>query len=291
MNLEKLLRNKFIYEELKKNKYPSLSELLEKTRSGLSIIYSAKNENISKSTLNRDFRDIEELFGVNIEFDPKERGYFVEDSENDFVIEKALESLNLFYLMKNKPDALNFIRFSPRKASGTDLFVDILHAIDDNKKVRFLYSHYEKKGPTVRIVSPLGLKEFKGFWYLVADDKGTIKVFGLDRITGLSKYNENAKRPKDFDMDEYFKHCYGIVRFPDSEPEEVLIKMKPIKAAYYKANPLHHSQKIVEKNDKYVIISLYVYYTYDLKQELRSHLKEELEVIQPENSLETERYY
>lgn len=291
MNLEKLLRNKFIYEELKKGSYPSLNEMREMIRSKFALVYSPKNEEISLSTLNRDLRDIEKIFGVNIEFDDTKRGYYIDNSEHEIVIEKALESLNLFYLLENTPEALRYIRFSPRKASGTDYFVDILHAITDNKKVRFIYKHYEKDGIAERIVSPLGLKEFKGFWYLIADDKGTIKVFGLDRISGLAKYNENAKRPKNFDIDDYFKHCYGIVRFPDSEPEEVLIKMKPIKAAYYKANPLHHSQKIVEENKKYVVVSLYVYYTYDLKQELRSHLREELEVIQPKDSLNSERYY
>lgn len=291
MNLEKLLRNKFVFEEIRKKEYPSLSDLLEKISINYTRVYTPRKESISETTLKRNFREIEEIFGVDIRYSAQEKGYYVEDAEHDVIIEKALESLNLFYLMKNTPRALKHIRFAPRKASGTDLFFGVLDAIEEKKKIRFFYTHYEKKEITERIVSPLGLKEFKGFWYLVANGQKGIRVFGLDRISGLTKLLENADNPQDFSLDGYFKHCYGIVRFPDSEPQEIQIKMIPIKAAYYKANPLHHSQKIVEENSDYVIISLFVYYTYDLKQELRSHLTSEVEVIQPKGSLDSERYY
>lgn len=291
MNLEKLLRNKFVFEELKKKQYPSLANLLEKINTNYSFIYSPKKTSISETTLKRNFKEIESMFGVNIKYSAYEKGYYVEDSEHDIIIEKALESLNLFYLMKNTPNALKYIRFDSRKAAGTDLFFEILSAIEEKKKIRFIYRQYEKNETTERIVSPLGLKAFKGFWYLVAKDSQAIKLFGLDRITAMSMLKENADYPKDFSLDEYFKHCYGIVRFPDDEPQEVLIQMKPIKAEYYKANPLHHSQKVVEENSEYVTISLFLYYTYDLKQELRSHLPGELKIIKPEETHEEERYY
>jgi hypothetical protein len=291
MNLEKLLRNKFIFETLRKKQYPSLATLLEKIETNFSLVYSPRKTSISETTLKRNFKEIESMFGVNIEYSAYEKGYYIEDSEHDIVIEKALESLNLFYLMKNTPNALKYIRFDTRKASGIDLFFEVLSAIEEKKKIRFFYKQYEKNETTERKVSPLGLKAFKGFWYLVAKDKDIIKVFGLDRITGLSRLIDKADYPKDFSLDEYFKHCYGIVRFPDDIPQEILIKMKPIKAEYYKANPLHHSQRIVEENQNYVIISLYVYYTYDLKQELRSHLPNELEIIKPQETHSEERYY
>ena len=93
-------------------------------------------------------------------------------------------------------------------------------------------------------------------------------------------------------MEKHFEHCYGIVNFSDEAPQEVLIKMKPIKGAYYKANPLHTSQKVIEETEDYTIVSLFIKFTYDLKQELRSHAKGEVELLKPQNGLEgEERYY
>jgi len=125
---------------------------------------------------------------------------------------------------------------------------------------------------------------------LVAGEENKIKIFGLDRISGLHKSMEKSAYPKDFSLDSYFEHCYGIVRLPNTEPQVIVIWAIPIKAAFYKANPLHSSQKVVEETADYTLFSLFVYFTYDLQQEIRSHGEERVKIIKPENELKIERY-
>lgn len=292
MNLEKLLRNKYIYDLISRKSFISKEEILENVNTNFVEIFSAKIEDLSATTIKRSIGEIKEMFNVDVIYSHIKKGYYIESSGLDESVSDVLDSLNLFYLINNTPNALNHIRFAPRKAIGIEYFFEIVKAIESKKKILFIYTHYEKKESTQRKVSPLGLKEFKGFWYLVSLDGGIIKNFGLDRISGLRIINEKSAAKKDFSMEKHFEHSYGIVNFPDEEPQEVLIKMKPIKWSYYKAKPLHHTQKLVEETADYTIISLYIKFTYDLKQELRSHAKGELEVLKPENGLDgEERYY
>ena len=295
--LTKLMRCKIIIEEVEKGTYPTGEYLLDRIARWLEgfkeLIPDIKTE-ISERTLTRDRKNIKEIFNIDISYDTKRKGYYIGESysKNDRIL-SALDAIHVFFIQKNIPNANKHIRFAPRQASGTEQFFHILKAIEDKKKVQFLYEQYEKEEETQRSVSPLGLKEFKGFWYLIAEDEKGIKTFGLDRIKGLYISLENAVTRKDFDLDEYYKYCYGIVRFPNDEPQEIIIKTTAIKAKYYQANKLHSSQ-IIEENPNDVhylyIIRLYMYLTYDLQQELRSHGEKELAVIKPENALEKERY-
>ncbi len=293
--LLKLLRCKLIIEELEKGYYPSLTALTNKINHWLESVHLFDGDiktDISKRTVKRDIAEIRQLFNINIEHSKTQNGYLINGSTLDSNhIHTLLDNLHLFFIQKNAPDANKHIRFAPRQASGSELFFIILKATNDQKKVAFTYSQYEKQEVSQRLVSPLGLKEFKGFWYLVASENKGIKTFGLDRISGLSVSLENAFIPEYFDLDEYYEHCYGIVRLPNDEPLDIIIKTTHIKAAYYKANPLHHSQRIIEETNEYTIFSLYMYLTYDLQQELRSHGVDQVEVLKPKRALDGERYF
>ncbi len=293
-SLVKLVRCKVILEEIEKGKNPSRRDLIQIVQQQLEYLNDLHGDiktEFSESTLKRDLVDIKSVFNVNIEND---RGYYIaEESTNELKkIMEPLEAVYLKLLLTGVPDTRKYIRFTPRKATkGIEYFTKILKAIKNKKKIQFLYHQYEKQEQKIRLVSPLGLKEAKGFWYLIASDDKGIKTFGIDRIDGISISLENAMVPDGFDLDEYYKHCYGIVRFPNSEPEEIIIKTTPIKAAYYKANPLHHSQKIIEETKQYTTFRLYMYLTYDLQQELHSHMPSEVQVLKPEDALDKVRYY
>jgi hypothetical protein len=125
----------------------------------------------------------------------------------------------------------------------------------------------------------------------VTHDHEVVKTFGLDRISNLTVTGKKSERKDDFCLDTYYKDCYGIVRFPDEEPQEILIWTTPIKASYYKANPLHKSQKEVENTAEHTIFSINTYLTYDLQQELRSHGEDSVKIIQPKDGMITKRYY
>ena len=295
MKIAELWRYKKIIDEIEKKNYPSREELLETVNNHLfeaDEMYASSFKQITLRTLHRDLKKIESIFGIEINSNKREKGYEILSVEHqDEEMLRLLDSLNLFFVSQNIKIYKKYIHFESRKVNVSDTYIEILTAIKKGKKVKFLYSHYEKKA-TERFVSPLGLKEFKGFWYLICKDEKGIKTFGLDRITGLTITTNNFKYPQDFSLNDYYKYCYGIVRFSDSEPKEIKIKLLHIKAQYYKVNPLHNSQKIEVLDDKYSLLTMYAYLTYDLQQELRSHYKDELIVLEPKGVMEKPpRYY
>ncbi|HOL87117.1 MAG TPA: WYL domain-containing protein, partial [Defluviitoga tunisiensis] len=77
--------------------------------------------------------------------------------------------------------------------------------------------------------------------------------------------------PTDFDANEYFKYCYGIVRPDDLKPEEVLLSFTPEQGKYIKSLPLHSSQEIIIDNDSELVIKLKIFITYDFVMEILSY--------------------
>lgn len=297
MNIEQLLRCKTILELVENGRYPTLKDLNEAVNNmlyKLQELNDSESKSVTDRTTKRDITDIRSLLRVYIDYDIINKGYYIEDKDyNENECNALLEAANLVFVLQNMNNVKGNISFEPRKAkSGTVHFFEMLEAIRKRHKISFNYSHYEKKESTNREVSPLGLKEFKGFWYLVAHDGKAYKTFGLDRISNLMVIKTGKSYyPKEFSLENYYEHCYGIVRFSDEEPQEILIRTAPIKASYYKANPLHKSQKIVDVQAEFTIFSIFTYLTYDLQQELLSHGEKEVSVIQPSDGLVIKRYY
>ena len=82
---------------------------------------------------------------------------------------------------------------------------------------------------------------------------------------GFDSYN--------FNVSEYFKHCFGIIR-PDDEdsaPEKIILSFNSFKGKYIKSLPLHHSQQLLIDNETETRVSIEVYITHDLLMEILSH--------------------
>jgi hypothetical protein len=65
-------------------------------------------------------------------------------------------------------------------------------------------------------------------------------------------------------LKDYFKHCLGVARFKDSEPEYIRIKFTDWAMSYVRARLLHRSQRIVVDHPNYMVAELYIYRTYEL---------------------------
>ncbi len=295
MKIEQLLRCKTIIDEIRKNTYPSIEELggsVNKMLHNLHQLSDMEHKDVVIRTIKRDIEDIRRVLKIDIVYNSKENGYFIENTFPDYDCDALLEAINLVFVLQNMENVKDYISFDARKAKkGTTYFFEILEAIRNKKKIEFDYTHYEKKELSKRLVSPVGLKEFKGFWYLVTRDNNVVKTFGLDRVSNLTVKGQKSELNSNFFLDEYYKDCYGIVRFHDEEPQEILIWTTPIKASYYKANPLHKSQNIKEETSEYTIFSIKVYLTYDLQQELRSHGEDSVKITQPIDGMKTKRFY
>jgi predicted DNA-binding transcriptional regulator YafY len=152
-------------------------------------------------------------------------------------------------------------------------------------QIHFTYHKYWEEQPTFRNVEPLALKEFKNRWYIVAKDlkDNKIKSFALDRLSGLEISKKHFQFPEDFDVNHYYKHCFGIISPEEGQQlQEVILSFDPYQGKYIKSLPLHESQEILKDNDIELLIRLNLYITHDFLMEILS-LGEYVKVIQPEN--------
>ena len=245
------------------------------------------NFNVSKRQFKRDLEDIGSIFEIEINYDFKRRVYAIEEELQSEVSRRRLEAFDTFNALKIGENISKAIQFENRRRQGTENLFGLLHAITNNLQIRFTYQKFWEDKPSQRTVGPLALKEFKNRWYLISTipDKdfsdGIIKTFGLDRISSLEITTNKFKCPKNFDLEEYFRHCFGIISPLEEKPTEVILSFDPDQGKYIKTLPLHHSQQIIVDNGDELRIKLLIYNTFDFRMELLAH-GNTVRVLQPE---------
>jgi predicted DNA-binding transcriptional regulator YafY len=236
----------------------------------------------AKRTIQRDFDAIRSIYNIDIRFDFRRGVYVLDPDENQEKNLRMVEALDLFNAMKVTENISGIIHFEKRRPQGTENMNGLLHAIQHHVQIEFSYSKYWENEATQRIAEPYALKEFKNRWYLVALDHkdSRIKTFALDRLTDLEITKRKFQHPQKFDVNEYFKHCFGIITADGEEPQEIVLSFEPFQGKYIKSLPLHESQEVVIDNEHEVRIKIKLYLTHDFLMEILSH-GENVKVIQP----------
>ena len=241
--------------------------------------------NVSKRQFQRDLKDIGSIFEIEISYDFSKQVYSINEEEYSEISRRRMEAFDTFNALKIGENTSKYIHLEKRQPQGTEHLFGVLHAIKNNLQIRFTYHKYWEELPTFRNVEPLALKEFKNRWYIVANDlkDSRIKSFALDRLSGLEITKKHFKFPEDFDVNGYYKHCFGIISPEKGQQlQEVILSFDPYQGKYIKSLPLHESQEILQDNDKELLIKLTLFITYDFLMEILSH-GEYVKVIQPDN--------
>lgn len=246
------------------------------------------NFNMSKRQFQRDLKDIESIFEVEIKFDFRLKVYAINEDENSEISKRRMEALDVFNALKIGESSSQSIHFEKRKPQGTENFHGLLHAIKNQLQISFTYQKYWEVELTHRIVEPYALKEFRNRWYLLANDlkDQQVKSFAFDRLTNLEITPKRFKSSRNFDVNEYYKFCFGIISPSDHELHEVILTFDPTQGKYIKSLPLHETQEILVDNDQEVRIKLKVYLTYDFLMEVLSY-GENVKVIEPVSLIES----
>mgnify|MGYP000412043991 CR=1 FL=1 len=117
-----------IIKKIKAKPYTTSEELqhyIEKQMDHLQMQDDTLNMGISTRTLQRDIRDIKNLFGVDIEYSKTSKGYFINQSE--------MENMN-FERMMEAFDLFNSLNIQLRLRFTNDLVMELL-SYGDNMKV------------------------------------------------------------------------------------------------------------------------------------------------------------
>lgn len=240
--------------------------------------------NISKRTFQRDLRDISSLYHIDIEYDRSRKVYAIEFDQQPAMAERIFEAFDTFNALNLSDRLSKHIHFEKRKPQGTEHLYGLLHAIKNRLKINFTYHKFWEDQLTKRTLEPYALKEFNNRWYILGKEISNdfVKSFALDRLSDLELLKEKFEMPKDFDVNQHYKYCFGIVGPNQQTPENIILSFNTFQGKYIKSLPLHESQHILIDNDEELRISLKLYPTHDFFMELLS-FGENVKVIAPES--------
>ena len=242
------------------------------------------NFRISKRTFDRDRLDIASLYNIEIEYNFSTRMYSITDEQKPEANERILEAFDTFNALNITDRLSNFIYFEKRKPQGTEHLYGVLHAIKNKKQIKFEYKKFDAESPFSKTIEPYALKEFKQRWYVLGKDTSNqnIRTYGLDRLRDLEILKNSFEPNSNFNLNDYFKNCFGIVTPTDMEVTKVVLSFSPLEGNYIKSLPLHETQEVLIDNDEETRISLWVYPTYDLTFEILSY-GDEVKVLEPKS--------
>ena len=237
---------------------------------------------VSNRTFQRDVNEIRELFKIDIRFDFSKGVYYIAEDQQSDLNNRMLESIDTINSLKMVSDITNFMFFEKRKAQGTHHFYGLLHAIKNRVVILVTHQKYDSDAYRERLVEPYALKESKGRWYLLAKERGDLKIktFGLDRISGFELTGGRFDYPVNLDVNEMFRYCFGVINRDDVQPEQIILSFEPEQGKYIKSYPIHESQSILSDSDQELRIGLNLFITHDLVMEILSYGKA-VKVISP----------
>lgn len=239
----------------------------------------------SKRTLQRDIKEIRNVFGIDIEYSKSQKGYFISQSENENMnFQRMMEAFDMFNSLNLAQDLTPFIHLEKRRPQGTENLYGLLHAIKNRLQIKFTYQKFWEEELSQRLVEPYALKEFKNRWYIMAKDSkdNNIKSFALDRLTNLEITNQTYQHPDNYSIEQSYRYCFGIISPNDEEPQDIILSFDPLQGKYIKSLPLHHTQQVLVDNDEEMKIKLKLCLTHDLIMELLS-FGNNIKVIEPKS--------
>jgi len=278
---ESITRQNIIIKKLRK--YPAtFKEILNELEIESEI--SSYKFTVSKRTFQRDLEDIRSIYNIDIQYDAAKGGYFIDYDEDSALQERIFEAYDTFNALNLTDRLSQHIHFEKRKPQGTENLYGLLHAIKNRKQIKFTHQKYWDNNPTERLAEPYALKEFKNRWYVLANDlkDNRIKSFALDRLTNLEITNKSFVANQDFDVNQHYKNCFGIVSPNGKNPVNIELSIETNQAKYLKSLPLHETQRIVSENENETILSLNIVVTEDFIMEILSH-GNRIKVLKPKS--------
>ncbi len=195
------------------------------------------------------------------------------------IVLKLKQESNLIYA----PTA-NSIQFETNEnTAGYKYFDPIYEAIKDGAVLKIAYQRFISDEQREFIIHPYLLKEYRNRWYVICliDGKVGITTFALDRIISLKNSSNPFKPNSSFDPEQYFQHVIGINRKPEDKPVNIKIKVAHLQAAYFKTQPLHHTQQIIKAfKDGSALMQYNLIINLELKQLLLSYAAS-IKIIEP----------
>jgi predicted DNA-binding transcriptional regulator YafY len=273
--LERMLR---IHQALKGNQYPNAASL-------------ARDLEVSSKSIHRDVEFMRDRLGLPIEYDATRFGYWYTEEVESFptmqftegelfalvVAEKALQQYRgtsfekpllsaLRKMEQSLPDTISLslndidqtISFRTRAEPILDLatFDALAKATAARQQLRLSYRKPGQREAEQRVVDPYHLANINGEWFLFAFDhlRKDIRTFVPARIKAIERTGKTFERRQVFSLEKRLRGSFGV---QSGQGEfEVVIRFNPRAADYIREKKWHSSQRLRERKDGGVELSM-----------------------------------
>lgn len=277
----------WVIETIYRRKRISFKELNDRWVRDVDI---SRGVEIPKRTFDNWRYVIWDMFGINIV--NENRGdycYYIENEEdisqnglrswlyNTFCVSNALAS------SQSIKDRI-LLEYVP---SGQEYLQGIIEAMKENRVLNITYHSYWKDEESNFDVQPFCVKLFRQRWYLVARSTYSYyyeqgpRTYALDRIKQLHAKEETFDMSKDWDAEEYFDGCFGIISDQRVKKQNVKLKVSAGQANYIRDLKIHGSQEEIDRNEEFSIFQFYLRPEFDFQQEILWN-GEDMEVLEPQ---------
>ena len=230
----------------------------------------------SLRTLQRDLREIKEIYGISIVYSKPQKGYFIApDQTIPAAPAHMAEALYAFDAFEHADEGSVHIVHDTHVPQNTAFLYTIIYALNACEKLAFAYRKAGDDKHIEKAVEPYGIREFKKRLFLLAIDCADRKwrFYALDRMTAPTATGIKFNKTEIGEAETYLAHCTGSTVPSKAEPEEVLLEAYGNVAGQLKLHPLHRTQTIVKETSDTLHIKLHVLITKDLISELMRYGK------------------
>ena len=249
-------------------------------------------------TFHNHQKAILDIFGVEIKCDAGDGyRYYITEPER-------LRGNNLHSWLISSYATLNQIQADSRLEdriiyedipSGQTWLTCIAEAMRSNRVLNITHQGFGKPYPSTFEIEPYLLKVVKRRWYVVArcpyySDRNRAKgikpndvyrVYALDRIYDIEDTGKTFKMKKNFDANQYFEGCCGVITSGEPIQRIVLLAYGGF-ADYLRTLPLHESQQEIEGDDESTLFEYHLKPTFDFYQLVLAQ-GDQIEVLEPES--------
>ena len=269
----------WLVETIHKARKITFSEIQEKwLRSSLS-----EGVELARSTFNRHKDAIQDMFGIYIECD-RQNGYKYyigndEVMECNSVQNWLLSTLSVNNIISESLSLQNRILLQSVPTEN-DYLGMVIEAMKKSVRIAVEYRKYGSDTPNHLNFEPYCLKLFKQRWYILGhfhrdatEEKPESDYFGMfsfDRILSIELTDTKFRIDPDFDAQEYFNECYGVLVGDDTKTERIVIRAYGYERFYLKDLPVHKSQHEIVKGENFSDFELFMRPTIDFSAHLLS---------------------
>jgi predicted DNA-binding transcriptional regulator YafY len=161
-----------------------------------------------------------------------------------------------------------------------EYFDIVLKSVHEQQALEIIYQKHSKESNKHKF-HPYVVVGYKGFWYVLgySENRKGIITLGLDRFKEVAVADIPFIKNTLLKPEEHFRHTIGITSTP-GPPENIELLFSPTQANYIKTQHLHHTQEIINDDEKGLHIRVKLKPNYELNSLLLS-FGHEVEVLKP----------